>query len=272
MVNDFEIFDFHTHVFPDAIAPRAIAGLEQTSGMIAQTDGTKNGLLDAMQASGTDYAVILPVATKASQFESVNRFAKELDTLPNITCFAGFHPDCEQPEQKLTALKQAGFKGIKLHPDYHDCFADDARYVRIVDCCIDLGLYVTFHAGYDPLSPNTIHADTEHLCRLLDAVHAEQRPTQIILAHLGSFKHPERSLNHLVGRNVFFDTSCYAVGWTAEQIKTLIARHGADKILYATDTPWSNMKASIAFWLALDIGDDVRRQILSGNAKRLLGL
>ncbi|MBQ4082363.1 MAG: amidohydrolase family protein, partial [Clostridia bacterium] len=45
-----------------------------------------------------------------------------------------------------------------------------------------------------------------------------------------------------------------------------------DKILYATDTPWSNMKASIAFWLALDIDDGIRRQILSGNAKRLLGL
>ena len=58
------IIDFHTHIFPDRIAPRTIAKLEKIGKTRAFTDGTQNGLLASMErrrgcigrASGYDIA------------------------------------------------------------------------------------------------------------------------------------------------------------------------------------------------------------------------
>ena len=38
------LIDFHTHVFPDALAPRAIASLAAQAGETPSTDGTVAGL------------------------------------------------------------------------------------------------------------------------------------------------------------------------------------------------------------------------------------
>ena len=73
------VIDFHTHIFPDAIAEKTIAILEKASGIKADTDGTLNGLLQSMEVTGVDMSVILPVVTKPSQFESVNVFAKQIN-------------------------------------------------------------------------------------------------------------------------------------------------------------------------------------------------
>ena len=101
------IIDFHTHIFPDAIAQKTIPFLEKRSGITAATDGTLNGLLDSMQKSGVDQSVIMPVCTKAEQFDSVNTFAKKVnDTYEGkLISFGGIHPDCENPKEKIKYIK-----------------------------------------------------------------------------------------------------------------------------------------------------------------------
>ena len=39
------IIDFHTHAFPDFLAPRAIPTLAENSGLIPYHDGTAAGLI-----------------------------------------------------------------------------------------------------------------------------------------------------------------------------------------------------------------------------------
>ena len=48
------VIDFHTHTFPDKIAPRAIASLSSKSHTRAFTDGTLKALKDSMKAAGID--------------------------------------------------------------------------------------------------------------------------------------------------------------------------------------------------------------------------
>ena len=114
------VIDFHTHIFPDTIASKTIAALEQTSGIEAATDGTLRGLLASMEMAGVDMSVVLPVVTKPSQFESINRYAKSVNETYSgkILSFGGIHPDCEDYKQKLDFIKELGLPGIKLHPDY----------------------------------------------------------------------------------------------------------------------------------------------------------
>ena len=109
--------DFHTHIFPDKIAKAAISKLAAVGDSVPFTDGTLAGLKKSMKEGGIDYSVILPVATSAHQFDSVNRFAAEINGKDGIFSFGGIHPDNENVEEKLDYIKSLGLKGIKLHPD-----------------------------------------------------------------------------------------------------------------------------------------------------------
>ena len=69
------IVDFHTHIFPDELAPRAIEVLTDVEEpYIPVSDGTAAGLLENMDVWGIDVSVISPVVVKQSQMEKVNEW------------------------------------------------------------------------------------------------------------------------------------------------------------------------------------------------------
>ena len=86
------IIDFHTHIFPDEIAPKTIPALEKVSGIKAATDGTLTGLLQSMEQTGVDISVIMPVVTKPAQFDKINAFAAKVNETyaGRLISFGGF--------------------------------------------------------------------------------------------------------------------------------------------------------------------------------------
>ena len=72
------IIDFHTHIFPDRIAPVTIQKLSEKAQIPAYTDGTLDDLKRSMEASQVGISVVLPVVTRPDQFSSVNRFARKI--------------------------------------------------------------------------------------------------------------------------------------------------------------------------------------------------
>ena len=67
------IIDTHTHTFPDKIADKTITLLEKKGNVRAYRKGTLDALKESMKKSGIDYSVVLPVATKASQVDTINK-------------------------------------------------------------------------------------------------------------------------------------------------------------------------------------------------------
>ena len=55
------ITDFHTHTFPDSVAPGAIANLSKMGKIRPYSDGTLAGLKASMAKNGITYSVILRV-------------------------------------------------------------------------------------------------------------------------------------------------------------------------------------------------------------------
>ena len=89
------MIDFHTHIFPEKIVKKTLAILEANCETVPYTDGTAAGLQASSEEAGIDCSVILPVATKPEQFDSINRFAMQFRGQDRLLSFGGIHPDTE---------------------------------------------------------------------------------------------------------------------------------------------------------------------------------
>ena len=275
------IIDFHTHVFPDKIAERTLQALQSPPDVVPHIDGTINGILNSMKESGIDKSVILPVNTRPGQFDTITKFAKHInDTYDELISFGGIHPDDEDIEDKLRYLKDNGFKGIKIHPDYTGTFIDDDRYIRIIAQAKQRGLLVMTHSGKDP-NYDIIHCPPERGALMLDRVEELVPDTKphMIFAHLGGNYQLEDVERYLVGRQCYIDISCsFHDLWhdstaTDEDIIRVIRHHGADKMLFATDSPWNDQKETVERFKSLNgLSDTEKELILGKNAERLLNL
>lgn len=277
------IIDMHTHVFPEKIAKRAIENLERTAdegagkdgALRAKTYGTLDGLKRSMRENGIDASVVLPVATKPSQFESINLYASEINGKDGIVSFGGIHPECDNIFEKLSYVKSLGLRGVKVHPDYQSCFADDERYLETVEACIKLGLYITFHAGWDIGYPEPMHCSPEAFrnayAPLFERYPSEKDEPHVILAHLGGVTTPKRTLESLCGLPIYLDMAFTLENMQTSDIMDIIRAHGADRVLFATDSPWSDQGECKKKFLELPLTDEEKDLIAYKNAMRILG-
>ena len=75
ILREEKMIDFHTHMFPHIIAERTVKKLSECVHKKPDTDGTYEGLLKSSREAGIDCSVVLPIATKPSQFRTINDFA-----------------------------------------------------------------------------------------------------------------------------------------------------------------------------------------------------
>ena len=273
------VIDFHTHIYPDRIAERTIQTLISSAPAVdkAYTKGTLSALLESMASAGIDKSVILPVATRKGQFDTINKFALNINmNHKNLVSFGGIHPDDDDIPEKIRFFKENGFKGVKIHPDYTDTFIYDERYIKIIKECAEQGLKIVTHAGADPAF-DTIHCHPKKAREILDNIRSATGEPFMIFAHLGGIRVHEDVKKYLLGSNCYLDISCSFSelgSWcdtTAKEVTDVIKMHGADKILFATDSPWNDQKAYLEHFRALpDISDTEKDLILHRNAEKIL--
>lgn len=285
------LIDFHTHTFPDELANKVILKIAGDASIRHYTGGTNASLLESMDRAHVDMSVILPVVTKPSQCETINKVAKEINDryFPRLLSFGGIHPDNEDYKEVLKDLAESGIKGIKLHPLYQGAAIDDIRNLRIIDCASELGLIVVIHAGKDLSFPGDF-ADPDRISRMLDEV----QPEKIVLAHMGSYACWEEVYDQLCGRGAYLDTSfslnpirplkdtpegkeslaanpMLVPPLSRELFRKMVEKNGADHMLFASDSPWGDQKETFDLvdeWL----DGSGKEAVYYGNALRLLGL
>lgn len=265
------IIDFHTHIFPEKLAVKTITKLEAAANVKACADGREQTLIRSMEASGVDVSIVLPVVTAPEQFSTINRFAVSLNEKYSgknvrLLSFGGIHPDTADYKSKLRQLKEMGLQGIKLHPDYQGTYFDDLKYMRILEEASVLGLVTVVHAGIDIGFPDHVHCSVDRILKVLDEV----APQKLVLAHLGGFRVWEDVEQRIAGRDVYLDTA-YTEGMIADELfLKILKKHGADRILFATDSPWSGQAESLAQIRRLVVNEQEREMILGRNAQRLI--
>jgi len=267
------LIDFHTHIFPEKIAARTVDVLKNNivvrQGYLVEnhTDATLPDLERSMSEQQVDYSVVLPIATKPSQTPTINRYAKEV-TKENIISFGSLHPLQEDAPEVLKQLKEDGFVGIKLHPEYQGVYFDGPETIKILQKAEELGLYVLLHAGEDIGIEPPIHATPERIRHTLDYVSGKY----IIAAHMGGWGMWDDVEKYLVGTEIFMDTAYVKDYLGKEQCKRIIEHHGADKILFGSDSPWEEPSATLAYLESLELTEEDLQKIKYKNACKILSL
>lgn len=279
------IIDFHVHTFPSEISERVLAKLSRTSHTKYFTDGSSRGLLSSMRDASVTYSVNLPVMTRIDQVEKINhKLIEERENLfeQGIITFGGMHPDYTDYKTELKRLKDNGIKGIKIHPAYQNTDIDDIRFLRIIDYASNIGLIVLTHAGIDIGIFDHNYASVSQILHVLDTVH----PDKFVLAHMGGSGRWKDVEQDLAGADVWFDTAFSIGPVTQDDAKSgtpylscnlsdedfirIARKHGTNKILFATDSPWEGQKDYIRRMENLPLAAHEKEQIFSENAIRLL--
>ncbi len=259
------VIDFHAHCFPDALAGKAVAHLENGCGIKAVHDGTADGLKEYMTRCGVGVSVVLPVATKPSQVNTINEWS--LSTADDkLRFFGAVHPDDENFYDVVSFLKAKGFKGVKLHPDYQRFYADEKRIMPLYEALRDAGLIAVFHAGVDIGLPSPIHCTPLMIKNILESV----KGLVVVAAHMGSHALWRDAEELLCGLPVFFDTSYSYYFLQREGMERMIRKHGAERVLFGTDSPWTSADAEIERITSLHIPKSDMDKILCRNALSLL--
>ena len=259
------LIDFHTHCFPEKIAGKAIATLSNAAGgFINYSDGTADGLKKSMADGGVDKSVVLNISTNEHQQKSVNDFAAAINS-ENIIAFGSVYPFAKDVFEELERIKALGLKGVKFHPDYQRFSVDDERLKPIYKKISDLELITVFHAGYDYGFPPPYGGMPDKMLKALSWF-----DSPVVAAHWGGIDCGKEVLEKLCGTDIYFDTS-FGYGCMPKYYALkILEKHGTDKILFGTDSPWHNADMELRFLNSLGLETYESEKIKSKNAEKLL--
>jgi predicted TIM-barrel fold metal-dependent hydrolase len=261
------VVDFHTHAFPEKVAARAVASLTESYQVHPVAEPTIAGLLGVMDEVGVDASVVAPVATRPDQVRSINDWAAE-NSSQRIICFGALHPDLPDVSAEVERVIGLGLKGIKCQPNFQQFSPDDRRLWPAYEAAQGR-LVVLFHSGQEIAPLERVYAQPAALAQLHEAF---PRLT-LVLAHLGGYQMWDQVRDHLLARDIYFDTSyCPPSEMSDEAMVSLIRRHGSQRILFATDFPWGHPGRDLDRLCRLDLSQQEREAIAWENARELLRL
>lgn len=260
-----KFIDFHTHIYPAAIAHKAAESIRDfyTLGDRAM-DGTADTLLRLGDAAGTTQYVILPVAIRPENTRHINDFILEqVAKEPRFLGFGTVHAAMENLTGEVDYILQQGLRGIKMHPDTQGFPIDDPRLFPVYEQAQGKLPFI-FHVGdqrYDDSHP-------ARLRKVLDLF----PHLQVIAAHFGGYTMHQEAYALLKDKDCFFDVSSSLMFMPEGMAEDYINRYGAERFVYGSDYPMWNPQVEMERFLRLKLTDDQLEQIAHKTAESILHL
>jgi predicted TIM-barrel fold metal-dependent hydrolase len=258
------IIDIHAHIFPEKVAARAVESIGKYYGLTMTGKGTASDLLKSGSRINACKYIVHSTATKVEQVRSINNFiaAKQAEN-DSFIGFGTLHPGLSDVDSEVERIISLGLQGIKLHPEFQEFNIDDEDMLKI-------------YKALEGMFPLLIHVGDENKTssspRRLSKIIKLFPNLTVIAAHLGGYQMWEESAEYLVGRNLYFDTSSSLFKLDSRKASEIIRMHGVEKVLFGSDFPMWSHEEELKRFNRLDLTEEERRLILSGNAKRLLKL
>lgn len=264
-----KIIDFHTHCFTDSLAERAISKLAAASNLPYCHDGTAAGLAASAQKAGVDLSVVMPIATKESQNQTINDWAAQVqDTVPGLCCFGTVYPFTSDFGAVIRQIKSLGLHGVKFHPEYQSFNIDDERVYPLYEAIASAGLPMLFHTGGDAAYKPPFKAEPPAVLKMATAFSG----AVIIAAHVGGYMFWDEASELLPSTGIYIDLAASADLLHGDHLRRIIRTWGSEKVLFGTDSPWFEPKKCIDVLLSAGLEDEEYENIFHLNAEKLLSL
>lgn len=258
------IIDFHTHVYPQAIAQKAaqsICDFYELDG--GGMNGTVSQLLERGKMAGIEKYVVLPVGLKPNHVRHINEFIlAEIRQHSEFVGFGTVHAAQEDLLDETEFILKAGLRGIKMHPDTQLFNIDDERLFPMYDM-LQGKIPVMLHMG-----DKRYHYS--HPARLR-RVMKEFPNLQVIAAHFGGYSVYDEAYECLHDMNCMMDVSSSLMFMSREEAVKRIRAYGAERLLYGTDFPLWDPVEEVKRFQSLPLTGEEFDLISHKNALELLG-
>lgn len=260
-----KIIDIHTHVYPEKIASAAIHTVREFYRLEScDMDGTAAMLMRRGQEAGICQFVLMPVANRAEQVSSINKFiCRQMAEHPCFLGFGAIHADLPNIGEEVEHIAAMGMRGIKVHPDFQKFPIDDPRLFPMYEA-LQGKLPVLFHMG-DP------RYDFSHPARLRHVLECFPK-LEAIAAHFGGHTMYETALEQLKSTSCIFDISSTMMFLPKSQVERYISIYGAERLAFGTDYPLWDPVSEVQHFLSLDLTMEEKEQIAHKTAERILKL
>ncbi|WP_188238165.1 amidohydrolase family protein [Sphingopyxis sp. LK2115] len=258
------VIDTHVHLWNGAESVADYRAKLKAAGLSVERFG-------AMWFGGPNQARAGNPADISARNDALIALAKDH---PDMIPIATVHPyDGEAALAEVTRVAGRGVKILKIHPHTQGFDAADPRVLALVQHAGAAGMVVLLDNG------GIVPADNEKLFNLALAA----PKTRFILAHMGGLGFRfwnilalARTAEGLFGENIYFDISASVILAADSPIEDeyvwTIRNVGIDQVLIASDYPQISLAKTLDALDKLDLTEEERAKIRSGNAKRLLGL
>lgn len=255
--------DFHAHVYPEAIAPKAAGSIREFYQLGNEAmDGRVQTLLEQGTKAGIEKFVILPVALRPSRTRHINDFILErLDKEPRFYGYGTVHAGMERLCEEVEYIMEKGLRGLKMHPDSQVFAIDDPRLFPVYDMIGDK-LPILFHMGDRRFD----YSHPKRLRKVLDLF----PKLQVIAAHFGGYTMHDVAAQELKDKNCFFDVSSSLMFMVEGEAEKYINRYGAERFVYGSDFPMWDPVVEMERFMRLKLTDDQKEQIAHKTAEQLL--
>ena len=261
-----KFIDFHTHVYPDAIAAKAADSVRAFYDGYGNSAiyGTTKMLLERGTMAGMSQFVILPVAMRPDRVRHINDFILEqVAAEPKFIGFGTIHAAMENIIGEVDYIREQGLRGIKMHPDSQVFDIDDPRLLPVYEH-VQGKLPVILHMGDKRFD----YSHPARLRRVLDMF----PKLQVIAAHFGAYQIHEQAYEQLKDKDCFFDVSSSLMFMEEGMAENYVNQYGAERLAFGTDYPMFCAETELNYLLQMDFTDAEYEKIFNENARQLFHL
>ncbi|HBL40598.1 MAG TPA: hypothetical protein DDY98_03115 [Ruminococcaceae bacterium] len=266
------IFANHCHIYPEERRP--------------------NGTVDALKAymeeceieKAVAFAPFPHVMKDAGLTCDRNEFlAKQIVNDDRFVGFGTVDFDHEDIADQVKHIASLGFKGIKVHPAAQEIGVTGEKAFALYEEAVKQSLFLSFHTGLH------WHRLMDYHPILFDEVAWNFPELQFSMEHIGGYHFFRDALAVICNNERHEPHGNVYAGWTSisdsnppgkwslsdEELLTVIRQTGAEYSIFGTDFPFQKpetLKAAIARFESLDIGEEAKDALFGKNLARVLGV
>lgn len=179
------------------------------------------------------------------------------------------HRPMDAVRELRRAVKQLGFKALRVLPWLWERPPNDRRYYPLYAECVELRIPFCLQVGHaGPLKPS----DPGRPIPYLDEVALDFPELTIVGGHIGYPWENEMIALATKYENVFIDTSAYKPSRFPPALVTYMRGHGRSKVLFGSNYPMILPSDCLAQVDKLELDVEARRLFLYENARRVFQL